>query len=62
MENLSLYENLFDILKEAIYGTAELSSTAQLSLDLVCTTLAFVTTLVPFLVVGAMFIWIFKRL
>ena len=56
------YYDIYNIFKPSLFGESELTSIQDLSLSISSTIISLLLILVPFLVVGAIFIWIMKRL
>lgn len=56
------YFQLEKIITQSLFSDEPLSSEQQFSVTLLSTILAFLTLLVPFIITGAAFVWIMKRL
>lgn len=57
-----MYSNLFNILKDAVYGSdAELTGSQEYALTLISTILTYATILLPVILVIFIAVWCFKR-
>lgn len=57
-----MYSNLFNILKDAVYGSdAELTGSQEYALTLISTILTYATILLPIIIVIFIVVWCFKR-
>lgn len=57
----SYYSEIYTLLVDTIYGTMELNPDMSLSISLISTILSLLCVLAPILIVGALFVWILKR-
>lgn len=57
----SYYSEIYNLLVDTIYGSMELSPDMSLSISLISTILSLLCVLAPILIVGALFVWILKR-